>query len=111
MLRHSHKFHMGISHIFYIFNDRISEFPVSVEAFVVSSRMSHPGTEMHLVDRHRILLVIPGLTACHPRAVRPLQMRNIRYAGSRSRSELGIICKRIRLENTLALLRLDTELI
>ena len=111
MLRDPHQFYVGIAHIFYIFHDRVGEFPVCIEPFVIAPRMPHPGAHMHFIDGHRIHLVIPGLPALHPCAVRPFQMRNIRHPGSGSRPQLRIVCKWIRLEDPFALLRLNTELI
>ena len=111
MLRDPHQFYVGITHIFYIFHDRVSEFPVCIEPFVIAPRMPHPGSHMHFIDGHRVHLVVPGFPALHPCAVRPFQMRNIRHPGSGSRPQLRIVCKWIRLKDPLSLLRLDTELV
>ena len=66
---------------------------------------------MYLIDRQRILLLIPLFSLLHPLLVRPFQIGNIGHSGSRTRTPLRIICKRIRLKNPLSCLCLNTEFI
>ena len=102
---------MSVSHLFYIFYDRLGELSVCVESFIFPSRVTHPRTHMNFIDRHRILLMIPCLPRFHPCVIRPSYTGKIRNTRRRSRTKLRIICKRIRLIKKLAFLRLNTELI
>ena len=111
MLRNAHQLYVRVSHIFHILHDRIRELAICIESFILASRMPHPGTHMNFIDGHRVHLVVPGLPAFHPCAVRPFQIGDIRHPGSGSRPQLRIVCKWIRLEDPFALLRLDAELI
>ena len=77
MLCHSHQLYMGIAHLFHIFDDRFRKLSVSIKALVFPARMSHPGSKMHFVDRHRALFVVPGLSCLHPGVVGPFYMRDI----------------------------------
>ena len=111
MLGHSHKLHMGIAHVFNILSDCLCKFSVCVKTFILSSRMTHPGPQVYLINRHWIYLVIPCLTRFHPSIVRPFQMRDICHPGCRTGSQLRIVCKGIRLKDAFPLLCLNTELV
>ena len=50
MFRHSHQLHMSVSHVLYVFYDRIGKFPVCIESFVFTSWMPHPRPEVYLID-------------------------------------------------------------
>ena len=55
--------------------------------------------------------MIPHFTLCHPCAVCPFQIGNIRYSGGCSWSEFRIIRKRICFKNAFPLLCLNAELV
>ena len=111
VLRNPHQLHMGIPHLLHIICNRMSKFTIGIKSLILCARMTHPGAHMYLIDRQRILLLIPLFPLLQPLLVRPLQIRNIGHSGSRTRTPLRIICKRIRLIKKLAFLRLNTELI
>ena len=98
MLCNAHQFYMSVSHLFYIFYDRLGELSVCVESFIFPSRVTHPRTHMNFIDRHRILLMIPCLPRFHLQAssVRSYTGK-IRNTRRRSRTKLRRIRKRIRL--------------
>ena len=73
--------------------------------------MALPGTNMRLIDRHRLFRMLPGLAVLHPYIVRPLDLRKICDSGCRARSQLCIGAKRICLEYKLSLISLHTELV
>ena len=66
---------------------------------------------MAFVDSHRLLVVILPVSVRHPCAVRPLELRDIIGLGRITGTHLGIIRKRIRLVQLLALRRTDQILI
>ena len=57
---------------------------------------------MALVDRQRLLVVIPAVPAAHPRAVCPFEFRDIVGLGSIAGTHLRIVCKRVGLVQLLA---------
>ena len=69
----SHELHMGVAHFLDIFGNCHSKLSVCVEAFILTSRMSHEGTRMALIDRHRLFVHITGSTLFHPLFVCPLE--------------------------------------
>ena len=111
VLRNPHQLHMGIPHLLHIICNRMSKFTIGIKSLILCARMTHPGAHMYLIDRQRILLLIPLFPLLQPLLVRPLQIRNIGHSGSRTRTPLRIICKRIRLKNPFSCLCLDTEFI
>ena len=111
MLCNPHQFYMSVSHLFHIICDRMCELAICIKSFLFGTRITHPGAHMYLIDRQRILLLIPLFPLLQPLLVRPLQIRNIGHSGSRTRTPLRIICKRIRLKNPFSCLCLDTEFI
>ena len=111
VLRNPHQLHMGIPHLLHIIRNRMSKFTIGIKSLILCARMTHPGAHMYLIDRQRILLLIPLFPLLQPLLVRPLQIRNIGHSGSRTRTPLRIICKRIRLKNPFSCLCLDTEFI
>ena len=66
ILRNSHQFHVCISHILYIFCDSLCKFTICIESFIFSSRMSHPRTHMHFINRHWVRFLIPLFSFLHP---------------------------------------------
>ena len=44
---------------------------IPVKSLILSSRMSHPGTRMHLINRHRTFLIVPRFTSFHPYLICP----------------------------------------
>ena len=111
MLCNPHQLHMGISHLLDIIRNGMGKFTIRIKSLILCARMTHPGAHMYLIDRQRILLLIPLFSLLHPLLVRPFQIGNIGHSGSRTRTPLRIICKRIRLKNPLSCLCLNTEFI
>ena len=86
MLRDPHQLHMCITHFFNIFGNCSGKLSICIETFIFPSRMAHPGTNMCLIDRHRLMLMIPGLSVGHPFCIRPFYILDICNSGCCSRS-------------------------
>ena len=86
MLGNSHQFHMCVTHFFYVFGNCPGKFSICIESFIFPSRMTHPGTNVCLIDRHWLVLMIPGLSTCHPLCICPFDILNICDPGCCSRS-------------------------
>ena len=83
VLCNSHKFYMGVAHIFHIIGQCVSQFPVIVKARVLflSARVLFPRTRMHFIDGHGVFLGVKLLPFFHPCSVPPfesLQIHNFR---------------------------------
>ena len=111
MLGDSHQFYMSVSHLFHIICDRMCELAICIKSFLFGTRMTHPGSHMYLIDRQRILFLIPLFALFQPLLVRPLQIRNIGHTRSCPRTKFCIIGERIRFKNPLSFLCLNTKLI
>ena len=85
---------MCISHLFYICDQRFCQITVTVKTIVISARMTHPGTRMHFIDCHRLLInrfLCKQCSVLHPCRICPLKVQNIRYDRSCLRTKLCII--------------------
>ena len=111
VLRNPHQLHMGIPHLLHIIRNRMSKFTIGIKSLILCARMTHPGAHMYLIDRQRILFLIPLFALFQPLLVRPLQIRNIGHTRSCPRTKFCIIGERIRFKNPLSFLCLNTKLI
>ena len=64
--------------------------------------MFHPRTDVALVDRHGLLIVILAVPGSHPSAVRPFKLADVKGFGCIARAHLRIVGKGIRLVKLLA---------
>ena len=79
MLCDTHKLHMGVSHFFDILCKLRRQFSVGIETILILCclRMLHPGTRMHLIDRHGTCVRIKVLAIFHPGIIFPFIVGDI----------------------------------
>ena len=83
MLRDTHQFHMGVTHILHVsgqFHRQLSVVIIAV-LVLIGDGVLLPGTRMHLIDKHRILPHIKLTAVLHPFLITPLEVGNIRDHG------------------------------
>ena len=105
MFHHRHQFHMSIAHLLYILSQPWGNLPVIIEfraddllpALIHGNRFADPGTQMQLVNGHRLCLGITLLPRTHPGIVRPCEFADIPHNRCRIRTKLRIVPIRIRL--------------
>ena len=97
MLRNTHQLHMCKTHFFQIFHNGIRELPIGIKALILSSRMTHPGTDMAFIDGHRFSIDVFSSPCIHPLFICPAHMRQICDNRCRTRSFFCKIGKRVRL--------------
>ena len=83
MFHYLEKFHMSEAHVFYVFSQLLSHFPVC-EGTVVLLSDPAPRTDMNLINRKRRVPPIGFMTIFHPIAIFPLVVQ-----ASHHRSCLG----------------------
>ena len=103
---------MGIAHFLDIFCQLYGKLAVRIEALVLPARMAHPGTGMHLINRHRLAVnILAGLGLLHPFAIAPLKCIDICYAGGVPWTQLRIVGIRVCLIELPSIRRLNIEFI
>ena len=93
-----------------ILDNLFCKFTVIIETILVF-RMLPPRTDMHLINRHRLLFVIPFQTLIHPRLICPFNLRYIRNTRRCSRSQFCIIRIWICFVEQLSFFCLNAELV
>ena len=96
MFHDRHQFHMGIAHLLHVFRQLLGDLPVVVElapvdslaVFICLHGLLHPGTEMHLINRHGRFCFPDGLALLHPAGILPLVRVNVPDNGSRVGAQL-----------------------
>ena len=113
MFCNSHKFNVGISHLFYIGSQLMSQLSVIIESRIVFILcfMFLPGTRMYFVDCHRISVFIKLRTFFHPCGIFPFVAGNICDPGCSSRTKFCFITIRVCLINLLTMISYDKKLI
>ncbi len=108
-----HQFYMGIPHFFYIIRKRPRHLAVCIKpAVLFVARMAHPGSRVHLINTHRLLIhCFTCLAFFHPRIVRPFKMVDIYNTRRRPRPHFRKIRIWIRLIKLAPVGRFDEILI
>ena len=88
---------MCIVHFLQIIHNSVCELTVIIEAFLRAVGMFHPRSDVALIDRHRLLIIVLAVSCRHPCAVRPFKLTDIKGFGGIARTHLRIVCKGIRL--------------
>ena len=78
---------MGITQFLQILYDPVCKLSVGIES-VAAVRMFHPGTDMALIDRQRLLVGILFAALVHPACIRPAESGDVHSPGRSTRSEL-----------------------
>ena len=109
MFHNRHQLDMRVAHLFDIFHEHGSNLTVIVEISAVVGLS--PGTEVHLIDIHRILLALQFFALLHPLLIAPLIISQIRHHRGIVRAQLAGVGVRIGFQVGQAALRLDLILI
>ena len=105
---------MGVAHLLHVGNQPLGQLAIRQVAVAIVGALfgdPRPRAEVHLVDRHRTLEPRPGVhAAVHPLRVAPL-VRRAADDRRRQRRHLELEPERIRLDDDLAVLRAQLELV
>ena len=94
MFHNRHQFHMGISHFFYIIRQKGSDLSVIIKKPALLFGFS-PGSQVHLIYRQWLLLIMELFSGLHPFSVIPLILSQIRNNRSRLRTQFRFISVRV----------------
>lgn len=111
MLCNTHQFHMGIFHFFKVFHNTVGKFTVIIKSVRSPVGMLHKRSDMALINCHRLFIRIFLRPFFHPHRVRPFQSGKVGDHRRGTRSELRIICERIRLIKLSPVMRVDQKFI
>ena len=78
MLSNSHQFNMSIFHFCQVFHNAVCKLTIIVESLLFRTWMTHPGTNMTLINCHWLFIIILQITFLHPRGICPAELCQIR---------------------------------
>ncbi len=110
VLRDTHQLDMGKFHFLQILYDPVRKLSVGIEA-VTAVRMLHPGADVALIDRDRLLIGVLLAALVHPPAVCPVEIGDIRCFRCRAGTELCRVRKGICFINFCSVLCCNAVLI